>query len=258
MKPFLTIITVTYNAGAFLGRTLESVARALTRLPGGYSVEYLLVDGASTDHTRDIAARYREALGLEIYSEPDNGLYDAMNKGMRLASGEYLWFLNAGDEIYDDTVLEKLSAAIQSHADIYYSDALFISAEGKALGLRSEVTPHRLPRNISWKDMALGMKICHQAFIVRRELAPGYDTGNLSADLDWEITAMKRAGAIEYLGFVLCRYLLGGLSAQRRRKSLVDRWLVLKRHFGWKAAVLNHLRIAFRGVSFLLEKGKYW
>ncbi len=257
-RPCLTIITVTYNAGAFLERTLESVVNGVAEIEEPGLIEYLLIDGASTDNTLAIAACYQDTLKLKVFSGPDKGLYDAMNKGLQLATGTYVWFLNAGDEVYDRGTPARLLAALHSGADIYYSDALFVSAGGEALGLRSEVTPHTLPETISWKDMALGMKICHQAFIVKRELAPVFDTGNLSADLDWEIAAMKKAAVIEYLDFVLCRYLLGGLSAQKRTRSLSDRWRVLRRHFGWGAAVLNHIKIAARGLSFYMKKGKYW
>ncbi len=257
-RPSLTIITVTYNAGAFLERTLESVVKGVAETGEPGQVEYLLMDGASTDHTLEIAARYEDVLKLKIRSEPDRGLYDAMNKGLQLATGKYVWFLNAGDEVYDGSTLGRLFAALHSGADIYYSDALFVSVGGEAMGLRSEVTPHSLPETISWKDMALGMKICHQAFIVKRELAPFFEADNLSADLDWEIAAMKKAAAIEYLRFVLCRYLMGGLSARKRGRSLSDRWRVLKRHFGWGAAVLNHIKITARGLSFYMKRGKYW
>ncbi len=257
-RPRLTIVTVTYNAGAFLERTLQSVINGLAETGERNLVEYLLIDGASADNTLEIAARYEDALRLKILSEPDKGLYDAMNKGLQAATGQYIWFLNAGDEAYDRSTPGRLLSALRSEADIYYSDALFVSAGGEVLGLRSEVTPHSLPRTISWKDMAQGMKICHQAFVVKRELAPVFEINNLSADLDWEIAAMKKAVTIEYLGFVLCRYLLGGLSAQKRTKSLSDRWRVLRRHFGWGPAVVNHMKIAVRGLLFYLKKGKYW
>src|SRR5690554_7988121 len=90
--PKVTIITVTYNAEATLERTLQSVA-ALDYAP----LEYLLIDGGSSDGTLALLQAY-EAVIDHWVSEPDEGLYDAMNKGMALASGDYLWFLNAGDE----------------------------------------------------------------------------------------------------------------------------------------------------------------
>ncbi|MFA7471302.1 MAG: glycosyltransferase family 2 protein [Spirosomataceae bacterium] len=251
----LTIITVTYNAGELLANTLESVRKGWSP---GLNVEYLLIDGNSTDQTLEIAAQFSSDLLLKIISEPDEGLYDAMNKGIGLAKGKYLWFLNAGDEMHDDTTLPRLLASLKTGADVYYSDALFVSSEGKPLGLRSQVTPHRLPKQISWQDMAMGMKICHQAFIVKKSLAPLFEIDNLSADLEWEIVALKNANTVEYLDFTLCKYLLGGLSTQRHRKSLSDRWRVLQRHFGFWRTLINHFKIALRGALFYIRKGRYW
>lgn len=253
--PDLTIITVTYNAGLLLQNTLESVVRAL---PQPERIEYLLIDGASTDNTLAIASEYKEVLKLKIYSESDKGLYDAMNKGLQMVNGRYLWFLNAGDEVHDDQTLTRLFKAMDSAADIYYSDALFINEMGKTVGLRSQVTPHALPQKITWQDMKMGMKICHQAFITKRTIAPLFEIDNLSADLDWEISAMKKATSIEYLDFVLCKYLLGGVSTRQHKKSLTDRWRVLNRHFGWQATVVNHIKIAIRGAVFYLRRGRYW
>lgn len=254
--PALTIITITYNAERYLERTLQSVATAARLVPGmADDIEYILVDGASTDATLQIAERYSPLLN-RIVSEPDAGLYDAMNKGLSLATGEYLWFLNAGDEVHDGQVLAHLLHAFESGADVYYSDALFVHENGEAVGLRSEVTPHTLPQKIHWRDFALGMKISHQAFIVRRELAPSYEIGNLSADIDWEIECLKRAKKTEYLPFVLCRYLVGGLSTQQRRRSLLHRFKVLQKHFGLLPTLANHFRISWRGARFLIRRDK--
>ena len=252
--PLLTIITITYNAERYLERTLQSVATAARLVPGvARDIEYILVDGASRDGTLPIAERYSPLLN-RIVSEPDAGLYDAMNKGLSLATGEYLWFLNAGDEVHDGQVLAQLLHAFESQADVYYSDALFVQENGDAVGLRSEVTPHSLPQNIHWRDFAMGMKISHQAFIVRRELAPAYDITNLSADIDWEIECLKRSKTIQYLPFVLCRYLVGGLSTQQRRRSLLDRFKVLRHHFGLLPTLVNHLRIGWRGMRFAARR----
>lgn len=250
----LTIITVTYNAGKYLERTLQSVARAARLVPGALDeIEYILVDGASSDDTLQIAERYSVLLD-KIVSEPDRGLYDAMNKGMSLAKGKYIWFLNAGDEVHDGQVISRLLHAFRTNADLYYSDALFVNDDGQPIGLRSEVTPHTLPKKISWQDFALGMKISHQAFIVRRAIAPSYATDNLSADIDWEIECLKRAKKTQFLPFILCRYLTGGLSAQRRRRSLLDRFKVLSKHFGLPATILNHGKIMLRAAGHYIKK----
>lgn len=257
-EPFLTIVTVTFNAGAFLERTFVSVLAALKHLPENQKIQYLLIDGASKDGTMDIVNRFKDSLSIQTLSEPDKGLYDAMNKGLALALGKYLWFLNAGDEVHDEMVIERLCRAVSTDEDIYYSDALLVAEDGRSLGLRSEITPHSLNRSLSWKDMALGMKICHQAIIVKTKLAPLYDIQNLSADLDWEIEAMKKASGVVQLDFVLCKYLTGGLSTQRHKDSLIDRWRVLKKHFGPFQAGISHIKILFRGVLFLMKNGKYW
>lgn len=243
--PTVSIITITYNAERFLERTIQSiVAQSST------DYEYLIIDGASKDGTLAIIKRY-EAHVTSWISEPDRGLYDAMNKGLRRATGQYVWFMNAGDELYDLQTLSNLLDRINgSRADVYYSDALFVRDDGSPVGLRSQVTPHTLPHQLTWEDMALGMKVCHQAFVVRRTIAPEYQTDNLSADLDWEIRCLKTAQKIEFLPFILCKYLIGGLSVQQHRRSLMDRFIVLATHFGWVTTLLNHARILWRASRF--------
>ncbi|WP_266368070.1 glycosyltransferase family 2 protein [Tellurirhabdus rosea] len=247
--PRLSIITVTYNAERFLERTIQSIL-ACGPQP---ELEYLVIDGGSGDGTLEIVKNHKSHISRWI-SEPDRGLYDAMNKGLAMASGDFVWFLNAGDEVYDATVIPALLHAIDTQqADVYYSDALFVEDGGRVVGLRSKVTPHTLPRHLTWRDMALGMKVCHQAFIARRSIAPTYPVDNLSADIDWEIRCLKAARKIVFLEFILCRYLTGGLSVQRHRQSLMDRFKVLADHFGYAATVWNHGRILLRAALFRIN-----
>jgi glycosyltransferase involved in cell wall biosynthesis len=253
----LTIITITYNADRYLDRTLASVRHALAQVADPSVVEYLIVDGKSTDDTLEIAKNYSDVI-TKLVSEPDQGLYNAMNKGQRLASGKYIWFLNAGDEVYDRDVIVKLLRALESQDDVYYSDAMFVRQNGEQVGLRSRFTPHSLSQNITWRDFSLGMKICHQAFIAKREIATLYDEGNLSADIDWEILCLKKANNAIFLPFVLCKYLLGGVSVQNHRRSLTDRFEVLRKHFGFIPTLLNHILIFWRGFWFAKKNGKYW
>lgn len=249
--PLISIITITYNAERFLERTILSV---LAQTDGLADVEYLIIDGASTDGTPDIVKKYEQHINMWI-SEPDAGLYDAMNKGLHRARGQYVWFMNAGDELYDPQTLPRLLDRINATAaDVYYSDALFVrdddSRSGSPVGLRSEITPHTLPRDLTWHDMALGMKVCHQAFVAKRSLAPDYPTDNLSADLDWEIRCLKAARTVESVPFILCRYLVGGVSVQQHRRSLTDRFRVLVAHFGLLPTLLNHGEIIWRAWQF--------
>jgi glycosyltransferase involved in cell wall biosynthesis len=257
MTPLLTIVTITYNAALYLERTLRSAELAIGKLADPGEIEYLIIDGGSRDDTLNISRLYNEFLS-KIVSEPDRGLYDAMNKGLGLATGKYVWFLNAGDEVYDTTTLALLLKSLEHDADVYYSDAMFVRENGEPVGLRSKFTPHSLPENLTWKDFALGMKVCHQAFIAKRSIAPLYNHTNLSADIDWEISCLKQARSVRFLPFVLCKYLLGGVSVQSHRRSLTDRFIVLRKHFGLLPTLLNHLRIFWRGFWFARKNGKYW
>lgn len=250
----LSIITVTYNAEAFLYRTLRSVQAALDAQPAwATEIEYLLIDGASKDATLEIAAGFG-ALLTTIVSEPDKGLYDAMNKGLSRATGAYVWFLNAGDELYSTQAFDELMRALHEGVDIAYSDAMYVDNLGRELGLRSVLTPHALPRMLSWRSMAYGMKVCHQAFVVKRVLAPPYWTDNLSADIDWEVRCLKNATMVRFLTRPLCRYLTGGLSVQKHRESLRDRYVVLRHHFGFFPNLLHHGWIVLRALLHSLSR----
>lgn len=252
--PLLSIITVTFNAERYLERTLTSVLAQRNQ-----DFEYLVIDGGSTDSTLDIVQRYSGRIDRWV-SEPDRGLYDAMNKGLRMAKGQYVWFMNAGDEIYSPDTVTQLFGAFEQGADVCYGDALFVHDDGSALGLRSEVTPHRLPTQLRWQDFRLGMVVCHQSFVVRRSIAPEYLlVHRYSADIDWEIRCLKASKRVVGLPAPLSRYLTGGYSVKNLRRSLQDRFWVLKRHFGLLPTLWAHVEILCRGGLFALKrKGKYW
>jgi glycosyltransferase involved in cell wall biosynthesis len=251
----LSLITVTYNAEAVLERTLRSVQRQT----GRDGVELIVVDGASTDGTLELVQRYPDVVTRWV-SEPDRGIYDAMNKGLSLATGEYVWFLNAGDELYDETTLQTFFGKLGEAADVYYGDALFVRDDGSAIGLRSEVTPHRLPARATWRDFSHGMVICHQSFVARRSLAPAFRLDHpYSADIDWEIRCLKAARRVVNLGVPLSRYLVGGFSVQHLRASLLDRFAILREHFGLLPTLVHHAGILGRGFWFARKRGgKYW
>ncbi|MCY7350064.1 MAG: glycosyltransferase [Cytophagaceae bacterium] len=240
----LTLITVTFNAERYLERTIRSIL-AQSTLDG---VEYLVIDGASKDSTLSIVRRYETHISRWI-SEPDAGIYDAMNKGLALATGEFVWFLNAGDQLHDEHVIARLYERWSEATDVYYGDALLVDDDDRALGLRSEVTPHRLPQRATWRDFERGMVICHQSFVMRRSLAPSYRLAYpFSADIDWEIRCLKVARNVVNLQIPLSNYLVGGFSVKNHRRSLYDRFLILREHFGLLPTLWNHVRIAWRAV----------
>ncbi len=240
----LTVVTITYNAGPWLVRTLQSVAEQ-TSPPD----EYLIVDGGSTDHTLDLIRQHAHLVS-HWHSEPDGGIYDAMNKGLARASGDFVWFMNAGDSFYDATAVARVRAAIRPDTDVVYGETLYVRPDGTAVGLRSAVTPHRLPNGLTWRDFRRGMVVCHQAFVARKTVAPLYDLRHpYSADVDWEIRCLQRARGVVRAEGVLARYLTGGFSKQHHRRSLLDRYAVLKRHFGFWPNLWHHAQIVTRRVG---------
>ena len=163
--PLFSIITITFNAESTLRPTLESVAAQTYK---GY--EYLIIDGASRDATVELARQY--PCVSHIVSEPDRGLYDAMNKGIAAANGEYLIFLNAGDSLYAPDTLQKIADFIgENRPDIIYGETAIVDSERRFISMRRLKAPEKL----TWKSFRMGMLVCHQAFIARRRLAPPYD-----------------------------------------------------------------------------------
>jgi glycosyltransferase involved in cell wall biosynthesis len=238
-EPKISIITVTFNAEKVLERTIRSV------ISQSYPhIEYILVDGASTDNTQQLIQKYTNHITTSI-SEPDKGLYDAMNKGLKLATGDYVWFLNAGDEIHDAASLQRMTDLGES--DIYYSDTLVVNENGEKIGLLSELTHNNAPDNLQWRDMKRGMLVCHQSFVVKRNIAPLYSYDyKLSADIDWVINCLKKASNIKKCPFHLAKFLTAGLSKQYLGSSMKERYQILKKHFGFLPNLYNHMFLLFR------------
>ncbi len=250
--PLLSLITVTYNADAVLESTIQSIVHQSFT-----NYEYIIIDGGSSDRTLAIVRNYASHLSYWV-SEPDSGLYDAMNKGLKAARGKYVWFMNAGDKLYDANTLKHVFELCPPDADVYYGDALFFDGTGQDLGLRSEVTPHQLPAVLTWKHFRFGMVVCHQSFIVRRSMAPEYDLlHHYSSDVDWEIRCLQAARTIVNTQSILSRYLTGGFSRKNHGNSLKDRYLVLQKHFGVFGNFVNHLWIALRGMGFVIFRRRY-
>lgn len=239
MNKVFSIIIVTYNAEATLERTLMSVSGQSARS----EIELIVVDGASKDGTMEVVRRFDGSVDCCV-SEPDSGLYDAMNKAMEMASGAYLWFVNAGDAIHTLTIASELIDKIrETSPDIIYGETALVDNEGRFLRMRRL----RAPEKLHWKSFKNGMMVCHQSFIVRRELAPKYDLGfRFSSDVDWCIRCMKASEKIVNSGMILSDYLVEGLSTGNRRKSLVERFIIQSRHYGLLQPLLRHFWFAIR------------
>lgn len=244
-KPVLSVITIVYNNVRDIERTMLSV------LNQSYpNIEYLLIDGASTDGTRAIIEKYKDRLAGYI-SEPDKGIYDAMNKGLALARGEYILFMNSGDEIYDTNTVANVFAS-GSAADIYYGETEMYNDNWQSLGQRR----HEAPESFTWKSFRYGMSISHQAIYIKRTITEPYDLKyKYSADIDWIIKAAKKAGKVVNTKRYVAKYLVGGVSKQKHLDSLKERFHIFSKHYGLLPNILNHAIIAFRlGIYFLKHR----
>ena len=241
--PKFSIITVTYNAGKVLEDTIQSVISQTYR-----NVEYIIVDGKSKDNTLEIVDKYRNHIS-KVVSEPDKGLYDAMNKGILLATGDYLCFLNAGDELHDNQTLQQIVHTLKGTAlpDVIYGETAIVDKEGRFLHMRRLSAPEKL----HWKSFKQGMLVCHQAFFARRELAVKhlYDLKyRFSADFDWCIRIMKEAKCLHNTRLTLIDYLNEGMTTQNHKASLKERFRIMAKHYGLLSTLLHHLWFVFRAI----------
>lgn len=251
-----SIITCTYNAESVLQRTLDSV------LEQTYShVEHIIVDGASTDATLDMVEAYKQKSDAEdwchevrVKSEPDRGLYNAMNKGIQRATGQYVLFLNAGDTFPSADTLELVAESVGEGEEppaVLYGDTDVVDDEGRFLRHR-RLSP---PRRLTWRSFMKGMLVCHQAFYARTDLAKAtpYDLHyRFSADVDWCIRIMRLARRrrlpMRNVGAVVVNFLDGGMTTTNHRASLKERFHVMAHHYGFVPTVIMHAWFVVRSL----------
>ena len=252
----ISIVTITYNAAKLLGPTLESV-----RNQHYIDVEHLIVDGASTDGTVAIAEQYRDSTdavatghNVIVVSEPDKGLYDAMNKGLHRVTGDYVVFLNAGDRLPDADTLDRVAEAAGNGSDgvppaVIYGDTDIIGSDGQFLRHRRLSPTDKL----TWRSFKHGMLVCHQAFYARTDIAckEDYDTRyRYSADVDWCIRVMKAAARMNVPLYrargVLALYLQEGQTTMHHKESLCERFDVMRRHYGLVTTLAMHAWFTIR------------
>lgn len=262
-----TIVTITYNAAPVFMRTADSVLAQTYR-----NVEHIIVDGASNDGTADLASDYKrrsdEAMNgheVRVVSEPDKGLYDAMNKGLRLATGDYVCFLNAGDFfpdastlhlIYDNARLGSFGNDADMLPAVLYGDTDLVDGDGQFVARRRLAPPERL----TWRSFRSGMLVCHQAFYARVDIArrTPYDLRyRFSADVDWCIRVMKEAARMRLplanVHAIVACYQREGQTTENHRASLRERFDVMRRHYGLVVTLAMHAWFVVRAV---LKRGR--
>ncbi len=239
-----SIITITYNAGKVLQPTIDSI-----REQSYPDIEYIIIDGASTDNTLEIIKRNESEITYYV-SEKDNGLYDAMNKGLKAATGDYVLFLNAGDSLHSPFTLRNIVSSIKENSmkndvydksllpDIIYGETAIIDSQRNFMEMRRLSAPKKL----TYKSFIWGMLVCHQSFIVKREIAPLYDTNyRFSSDFDWCIRCMKQSKKIFNSELIISDYLNEGLTTNNRNASLKERFRIMSKYYSLPLTVGIHI-----------------
>lgn len=241
-SPLFSIITITFNAADVLPPTMASVAEQSC-----LDYEHIVIDGASSDSTLSIA-RSMGGKSLRLLSEPDRGIYDAMNKGLKMAKGKFVIFLNAGDAFHTNhTLAQYAKAALTDKYDIIYGDTVIVDADRKVIGPRH----HSAPEILTAESFSHGMLICHQAFAMRRSLAPTYDLRyRFSADYDWTIRCILRTHPrkCHNLHAVTIDYLTAGTTDKNHHRSLAERFDIMKEHYGLSKTILRHTLFIPRAI----------
>lgn len=220
----LSIITITYNNAEGLCRTIQSVQSQTFR-----DFEHIIVDGGSTDGSVDLIREYADSAHIMRWiSEPDNGVYDAQNKGIRIAQGEYCYFLNAGDTLCANDRLEKMM--MHAGEDIVYGNEIIVDGKGKQVGIARGV------ENPSFVDL-YNSCMKHQASFIRRSLFDKYGMYDadmrICSDFDWffRVIAFHDDVTLQYKDVDIAYFENTGIShhnpelCAKERQQILDRYM---------------------------------
>lgn len=257
MNKLISIITVVYNAKEGLEKTIRSV---LGQTYG--NAEHIIIDGGSDDGTVDVIKKYQDKISYWV-SEKDNGIYDAMNKGLKRANGDYVWFINAGDEIYSKETIEKVFGTTPAslppflrgnEADAYYGNIEYVDEEGRTYGTRTLKKP---PEQLSWKNFIEGMVVSHQSIIIKREHAVEFNMKyRHAADIDWAIRSFKNCNNIVNTNLILVKFLIGGYSKRNIISSNRERYRILREHFPLTAVWAGQVRLSVKFIRYYFTHKK--
>lgn len=240
----LSIISITYNNFKGLSKTLALFQTFNFQT----DIEIVIVDGGSNDETLDFLKN--QTLTDNWVSEPDKGIYDAMNKGLNMANGEFVWFLNAGDYAFSKESILLVLEGLKTGPDAVYGETMLVDSQGNAIGTRSEQTTRKLPINLNWTSFKRGMNVGHQAFIIKKSLALPYHTKwKHVADIDWMIRCLKQCKTILNLNSIIVNFTLEGHSTVHRKASNMERFKVLQLHYGLLSNLWSHFIISLRQIA---------
>ncbi len=243
----LSVITVVFNGERYIEKTIQSVSRQTYP-----HIEYIVVDGGSTDRTAEIMQDYREEIDVLI-KEPDRGIYDAMNKGISYASGEWINFLNGGDTYVMDTILERIFQSPElDRYDLIYGDSILVNTRGQVIrSLKAE--------RLNMRSIQKGMVVCHQSIFIRRTRCPLYDLKyRYKAEYNWLIDILLQDKLrMRYVKEPVVYYCTGGFSQKGFFANFVEFIGLVMKRFGYRAFMVNFLHYLRIILGFYLRKYLY-
>ena len=218
-SPLMSIVTVVRNREQALTRTMQSVIEQTYD-----NIEYIIIDGGSSDGTVQRIREYEKHIDFWI-SEPDSGIYDAMNKGIDRATGEWIIFLNAGDVFADPNTVSRIFSELRDDTDVLYGrhEELFDSKHS------------RKPALGDLRDLWKGMVFCHQSMLVRTALmkASKFNTQNcIAADFEFIASLQAQQHRFQALDILISKVLADGYSSSNNLSMIRQQWLISKRFFG--------------------------
>lgn len=232
----VSVITVSYNSEKFIEETIQSV------LNQNYcNIEYIIIDGESNDNTENIINKYR-GYNIKIISEPDAGIYDAMNKGVKVSSGEYIYFLNCGDTFVSNDVITKVINELETkQADVLYGDIYNVYGGEKVCSDYSNL-------NLNFWGFAKGESICHQAIFANRKTFNNntFDENfKICADKNWIIRCAENKNEFHYIDTIICNFDKSGISAVKENGVVIKKetQMILKQNYPFRYELIQKIKI---------------
>ncbi|HYX05968.1 MAG TPA: glycosyltransferase family 2 protein [Bacteroidales bacterium] len=253
----ISVITVVYNNEKTLERTIKSVVNQ-----GYNNLEYIIIDGGSTDGTLDIIKKHEHEIDYWI-SEPDEGIYDAMNKGIEQATGELIGIINSDDWYAEDTVDKVAQAYRKSHADVIYGNMIVVDEKNNTNRLRECI--------ISVENKIKDLKFSHPTLFVKKSIYDRFGKFNtefvIEADMDFILRLLNKDLNFHKVESVFAHFTLGGFSSSYNIsfnwKRIKDRYKILSRNDTpeaekWNILIRDFLRFNVKALLKNIGLLKYF
>lgn len=238
----ISIIIVTYNADMYLEEAIKSIIEQNSN-----NFELIIIDGKSTDNTLSIIKKYDKNINYFI-SEKDNGIYDAMNKGLNYAKGEYVYFLGADDTLYNKNVLRDIEKYLNNKVDILSGNVYLID---RNLNMR------KLARNkYTKKEIISGQMIPHQGMFIKRELALKYKFNvkyRIASDYEMLLKAINDNATILFVNNIVANYSMSGVSSIQMNSSAKEYINIIKNNVSIEFANLYKKKIIKNSIKEVIK-----